>query len=84
MNREPFIWTSTDSMGVTVAVGDSLTYTTDGTTGNILSFTSNTSWNLNDYSVWPKGVSDASFEKKYTPKWHILQGYKNQMDTMWD
>ncbi len=51
---------------------------------NAFTLTSNTSWNLNDYSQWPKGVSDASFEKKYTPKWHILQGYKNQMESMWD
>ena len=83
-NRIPFIWSSTDSMGMTVDVGDSLTYTTDGTTGNILSFTSNTLWNLNDYSKWPKGVSDESFEKKYTPKWHILLGYTNQIKSMWD
>jgi len=51
---------------------------------NAFTLTSNTSWNLNDYSKWPKGVSDASFEKKYTPKWHIMLGYKNQMNTMWD
>ncbi len=83
-NRIPFFWTSTDSAGVTIAAGDSMTYTTDNYNGAILSLTSNTSWNLNNYSQWPKGVSDASFEKKYTPKWHILQGYKNQIDTMWD
>ncbi len=23
-------------------------------------------------------------EIKYTPKWHIIQGYKNQIKTMWD
>lgn len=84
MNRIPFIWTSTDSGGVTVAAGDSMTYTTGNYDGSILSFTPNTSWNLNDYSEWPKGVSDASFEKKYTPKWHILLGYKNQIESMWD
>lgn len=88
-NRIPFIWASTDSMGVTIAAGDSMTYTTDNTNENyngcILSLTQNTTWDyLNNYSVWPKGVSDESFEKKYTPKWHIILGYKNQMNTMWD
>lgn len=87
-NRIPFIWTSTDSMGVTIAAGDTMTYTTDNTAGSyngsILSLTSNTSWILNNYYTWPKGISDASFEKKYTPKWHINLGYKNQIKTMWD
>jgi len=54
-------------------------------TGSILSFTTNTSWDfLNNYDKWPKGVIDYFFEKKYTPKWHIMLGYKNQIDTMWN
>jgi len=84
-NRFPFFWTSTDSAGVTVSAGDSMTYTTDNYNGSILSLTSNTTWDyLNNFSKWPKGVSDESFEKKYMPKWHIKLGYKNQIKTMWD
>ena len=83
---------STDSTSITGGkiynwVSDTYTESlTVGSTSDVNAFTltSNTSWNLNNYSVWPKGVSDASFEKKYTPKWHILQGYKNQMKSMWD
>jgi len=88
MNSDYFIWTSTDSAGMTIGVEDSFTYTTDNSNwsypGHILSLTSNTSWNLNNFSVWPKGVSDYSTEKKYKPKWHITQGYKNQMGSMWN
>ena len=76
MNDDTSGWTNVD--GVTF---------TSGTTScdNILSFTTNTTWDfLNNYYTWPKGISDASFEKKYTPKWHILHGYKNQIKTMWD
>jgi len=75
---------SDDTSGWTNLTGT--TFTT-GTTdcGNILSYTTNTTWNfLNNYDVWPKGISDSSFEKKYTPKWHILLGYKNQMKSMWN
>jgi len=59
---------------------------TSSTTGNsnILNFTVNTSWDFINYEKWPKGVLDYSFEKKYTPKWHIILGYKNQIETMWD
>ncbi len=58
---------------------------TSGTASNILTYTTNTSWDfLNNYYTWPKGISDASFEKKYTPKWHINLGYKNQIDIMWN
>ena len=58
-------------------------YTTDNI--STLAFTVNTTWDfLNNYYEWPKGVPDYSFEKKYTPKWHIKEGYKNQMKIMWD
>ena len=67
---------------------DNITYTTstDGSySGNILSLTANTTWNFyNNYDVWPKGVQDPSTESKYAPKWHILLGYKSQINTMWD
>ncbi len=54
-------------------------------TTSALAFTTNTTWDfLNNYYTWPKGVSDYSIEKKYTPKWHIKLGYKNQIKTMWD
>jgi hypothetical protein len=51
----------------------------------VLNFTTNSSWSfINDYYEWPKGVANYSFEKKYTPKWHITKGYKNQIGSMWD
>ena len=60
-----------------------MTYNMDSTSA--LTFTTNTTWDfLNNYYKWPKGISDASFEKKYTPKWHIKLGYTNQIKTMWD
>jgi hypothetical protein len=50
--------------------------TTDGT----LSFTSDNSWfPYYDESTWLP-----YHETKYTPKWHIIQGYKNQFKSMWD
>ena len=53
--------------------------------GNVLSFTSYTNWNFrNNYNIWPKGIEDPEIEFKYTPKWHIIQGYKNQITKMWD
>ena len=53
--------------------------------GSILNFTTNTTWShLNNFEEWPKGVSDASFEKKYKPKWHIKEGYTYQLKHMWD
>ncbi len=71
--------------GSTIWIPSQVDTTSAADTTSILNLTVNTTWNyLNNYSEWPKGVSDASFEKKYTPKWHILQGYKNQIDTMWD
>ncbi len=66
---------------------DNITFTTSSDTysGNILSLTANTTWNFyNNYKVWPKGVQDPSTESKYTPKWHILLGYKSQMSRMWE
>jgi len=61
-------------------------YSTTATDGSCtLNFTTNTTWSfLDDYSEWPKGISDPSIEFKYTPKWHILQGFKNQIKHMWD
>ena len=80
--------TTSDSMTFTASANDTLTFTTstDGSNyGNILSLTPNTTWDfLNNYEMWPKGVSDPSTEFKYVPKWHILLGYKNQMCSMWD
>ena len=74
---------TTDSITYNVDSTSALTYNVDSTSA--LSYTTNTTWNfLNNYSEWPKGISDYSFEKKYTPKWHIFLGYKNQMDIMWD
>lgn len=65
--------------------GTSLITNSTATTGSILSYTTNTSWDfLNNYDKWPKGVIDYTFEKKYTPKWHILLGYKNQINAMWN
>lgn len=62
---------------------DYTTSTTDGTC--ILNFTTNSTWSfIDNYSVWPKGISDPSMESKITPKWHILQGFKNQIKHMWD
>jgi len=60
--------------------------TTNGTDSNTgCSFTFPTDFSLsNDYYEWPKGISNYSTEKKYKPKWHITQGYKNQMNSMWD
>ena len=72
----------------TATTSDDITFTasTDGSySGNILSLTANTTWsNYNNYEIWPKGIQDPSTEFKYTPKWHILLGYENQMNTMWD
>ena len=85
----PIWWSGTD----TCTTSDNITFTasTDGTSdglfysGNILSLTANTTWNYhNNYEVWPKGIQDPSTELKYTPKWHIILGYKSQIHTMWD
>lgn len=65
----------------------STAFTTTATTTdtNCLNLTFNTTWSfLDNYYEWPKGVSDPSVEKKYTPKWHILLGFKNQIKTMWN
>jgi len=76
-------WIELGGATFTDGTNSSITYNVDSTSA--LSYTTNTTWNfLNNYSEWPKGISDSSFEKKYTPKWHILLGYKNQMDSMWD
>ncbi len=58
--------------------------TTSSTADSLLSFTVNTSWNETDYAKWPKGIQNTSTEFKYTPKWHILQGYRIQFGSMWD
>ncbi len=82
MNNDTGGWTETGRTTFTSTDGASLVnFTTDGT--STLNFTVNTLWNLIDYYVWPKGVSDYSTEQKYKPKWHITEGYKNQMDSMW-
>jgi len=60
------------------------TSTDDSYSGNILSLTTNSTWIFDDYTQWPKGVQDPSTEFKYTPKWHIIQGYKAQMKKMWN
>ncbi len=61
------------------------TTSTDSNYGNILSFTANTNLNFsNNYDMWPKGIQDPLIEFKYTPKWHIIKGYKNQITKMWD
>ncbi len=61
------------------------TTSTDSTCGNVLSFTAYTNWNFrNNYNIWPKGIQDPLTEVKYIPKWHIIQGYKNQITKMWD
>ncbi len=79
----------TDTIDTTTATtGDNITFTasTDGMySGNILSLTTNTTWsNYNNYEIWPKGVQNPSTEFKYTPKWHILLGYENQIKLMWN
>ena len=60
------------------------TTSTDSTCGDVLSFTGNIRNFFNNYDVWPKGIQDPSIEFKYIPKWHIIQGYKNQIIKMWD
>ena len=84
----PTWWNGTDSAATTSNI--TFTASTDDTyggfySGNILSLTANTTWDFHkNYDVWPKGVQDPSTELKYTPKWHILLGYKTQIHTMWD
>ena len=85
----PTWWNNTDAIDTTtVTTSDNITFTasTDGTySGNILSLTANTTWDFyNNYEIWPKGVQDPLTEFKYSPKWHILLGYKIQMQLMWD
>ncbi len=88
----PIWWSGTDTIDTTTATtSDTITFTAyaDGSnisySGNILSLTSNTTWNsYKNYDMWPKGVQDPSTEFKYSPKWHILLGYKYQMLLMWD
>ncbi len=89
-NGFPTWWCNTDA---TATTGDTLTFTasTDDDSsgfysGNILSLTTNTTWDYhnNNYDLWPKGVQDPTTEFKYTPKWHILLGYKSQIQVMWD
>ena len=81
----PLWWSGSDA---TTTTSDNITFTTstDGSySGNLLSLTTNTTWsNYNNFDVWPKGIQDPSTELKYSPKWHILLGYKIQMLLMWD
>ena len=72
--------------GTTASDAITFTASTDNTySGNVLSLTANTTWNFyNNYEIWPKGIQDPSTEFKYIPKWHILLGYKLQMQLMWD
>ena len=91
MNKDfPDWWNPTFTGGTcdwTCSGGTALdvTSTTASDTTSILNFVGPSTWSvLVNLDEWPKGVSDQSFEKKYTPKWHILQGYKNQMKSMWD
>ena len=81
MNNDTSGWSDINNISFTSGTASNImTYDTSA-----LTFTTNTTWDfLNNYNKWPKGVSDASFEKKYTPKWHIALGYKNQIKTMWD
>jgi len=81
MNNDNNGWIDLGNTAITGGT-NSITYNVDSTSA--FSYTTNTTWNLNNYYTWPKGISDYSFEKKYAPKWHILLGYKNQMDSMWD
>jgi len=79
----PAWWSGTD----TCTGSSNITFTTDGVSsfGNILSLTANTTWEVQkNYDLWPKGVQDPTTELKYTPKWHILLGYKIQLQIMWD
>ena len=88
MNNDDPFWSPTstiDSFNFAVPTPSQLDFTYTFGTMNNLFFTTNTTWSfLNNYYEWPKGVSDQSFEKKYTPKWHTILGYKAQMKIMWD
>ena len=69
MSDYPYV----NTWDVTTTTGSTNTYnlTTDGTS-----------------SVWFPYYQESIWlpyeEEKYTPKWHIAQGYKNQIKSMWD
>lgn len=65
--------------------------TTNCTDSQTLSFTTDTSdgsMTLGVNDVWFPYYMESTWipycEEKYIPKWHITQGYKNQMKIMWN
>ena len=57
------------------------TTTTTDATNNVYNFST-------DGAIWFPYYLESTWEPyeetNYTPKWHITQGYKKQMNTMWD
>lgn len=53
------------------------TSTTDSAT---LTFTSDNTW----FPYYQESTWLPYSCEKYMPKWHITQGYKNQIESMWD
>ena len=72
----------------------------DGTNGNIIwnNFSGTTASNTISFTTGTTDTTDTNFSwvpvldedwlpyhyKAYNPKWHILLGYKTQMQLMWD
>ena len=56
--------------------------TTTGTTNNVYNFSTDGG------GAWFPYYLESTWlpydETNYTPKWHIAQGYKNQIKSMWD
>jgi hypothetical protein len=59
----------------------------DETTNNV-TWWNTTSTTSDNNSVWFPYYSEPVWEpyviEKYEPKWHIKEGYKNQLKHMWD
>jgi len=54
--------------------------TTTTTNCGILNFTSDNTW----FPYYLESTWIPYHETKYNPKWHIMQSYKIQMETMWE
>ena len=60
-------------------------WSTTGSTSDNFTFTAST---LANDTIWFPYYDESTWlpykYEPYVPKWHITQGYKNQIKTMWD
>ena len=61
---------------------NNFTWDVSGTTSasDTMTFTTDDTW----FPYWKESTWLPYDEEKYEPKWHISQGYRNQIKNMWN